>query len=152
MRFSFLASLVVAFFLDRFSKAWAVKALSSKSVPLINGLLSLRLAENKGAAFGLFSSTQGFLRELLLILLPLLVVMFLVYYGLFRSRSFLTSFSLGLIAGGALGNLYDRVFSGKVIDFIDLHFRGYRYPTFNLADLFVSIGILILILKEWKRS
>lgn len=152
MRFSFLSSLTVAFFLDRFSKAWAIKALSSKSVPLIKGLLSLRLAENKGAAFSLFSSTQGFLREFLLVILPFLVVVFLIYYGLFRSKSSLTSFSLGLIAGGALGNLYDRVFSGKVIDFIDVHFKSYHYPTFNFADLFVSAGILVLILKEWKRS
>ncbi len=152
MRFTFLVSLLLAFFLDRLSKAWAIKTLASKEIALVKGLLSLRLAENKGAAFSLFSSTQGFLRELLLVFFPILVVIFLTYYALFRSKSSLTTFSFGLIVGGALGNLYDRVFSGRVVDFIDLHFRNFHYPTFNLADLFVSTGILILLLKEWRKS
>jgi signal peptidase II len=148
-RFLFFFVAVLTFLADRLTKAWAVKALSHKSVVLIPKFLQLRLAENAGAAFSLFSSTGGPLRLLLLVVLPLLVVLGVVYYALKESRSRLTYLALGLICGGALGNLYDRLLSGKVVDFVDFHYGPYHYPTFNLADVAVVLGLLLLL---WRRG
>ncbi len=149
--FLFLVAFL-AFALDRISKLWAYELLSRRTIPVVDDALSLRLAENKGAAFSLFSNSSPFLRELFLIVVPLLVVLFIVYWGLFKVKDKFTSLSLGLILGGALGNLYDRLLYGKVIDFIDFHYKNFHYPTFNLADVFVFLGVSLLILKSFKES
>lgn len=74
--------------------------------------------------------------------------MFILYYGLKREHQTVTYVGLGLVLGGALGNLYDRVFSGKVVDFFDLYLGSYHYPTFNVADVAVLLGLLLLLLRR----
>ncbi len=152
MRTLFLAVTLLSFLVDRLSKAWAVKVLTGGSIPVIPGLFDLRYAENRGAAFSLFSSSPEPVRKLFLLLIPVVIALFVGYYGLFKVKDRFGSIALGFITGGALGNIYDRLFYGKVVDFLDLHFKGYHYPTFNLADLFVFLGVFLLIYRSFRES
>jgi signal peptidase II len=151
-RIVFLLTSLVAFFLDRLTKLWAVSALKGAPLPLIPNLLELRLAENPGAAFSLFAYSHELVRKVFLLWLPFLITVAVLYYGLLRAKNWLSSTSLGFILGGALGNLYDRFLYGKVVDFIDLHFKSYHYPTFNLADAFVFLGVALLTLSTFRKS
>jgi len=150
MRWTFLITVFLTFLLDRITKFLAVKEFYHP-VSVIPGLFSLRLAENRGAAFSLFSSGNEVVRKLFLLFIPAAVVLFIFYYAFSRKDlNYKLSISLGLIAGGALGNLYDRIFYGRVVDFIDFHFRNYHYPTFNVADMGVFIGTLLLLVSYRK--
>ena len=145
MRLIFFVTALVVFILDRITKVLAVKKLHGV-VSIIPGFFSLRLAENRGAAFSLFSGGNEFLRKLFLIFVPAVVIFVIFYYVLTRKKlSFWVSVALGLMAGGAVGNLYDRILDGRVIDFMDFHFRHYHYPTFNVADVGVFVGTLLLL-------
>jgi len=152
VRLCFLGVSLLIFLLDRFTKAWALKELSSKSINVIPGLFDFRLAHNSGAAFSIFSSSSEPVRKLFLILIPALIALFVLYYGLFRAKDRLTCLSLSFIFGGALGNLYDRALFNRVVDFIDFHFKSYHYPTFNIADVFIFIGVILLVARSFRES
>ena len=150
MRKLFIFTALSVFVLDRLTKLWAVRELH-QPISVIPGFFSLRLAENRGAAFSLFSGGNEFVRKLFLLVIPVVVVLAIFYYVFTRKElNRGLSFSLGLIAGGALGNLYDRLLSGRVVDFIDLHFKNYHYPTFNVADVGVFAGTLFLLILYRK--
>ncbi len=150
MRLVFFIAALVVFILDRVTKVLAVKKLHGV-VSIIPGFFSLRLAENRGAAFSLFSGGNELLRKLFLIFVPAVVIFAIFYYVLTRKKlSFWVSVALGLMAGGAVGNLYDRILDGRVIDFMDFHFRQYHYPTFNVADVGVFVGTLLLLVFHRK--
>jgi len=116
-----------------------------EGVPLIKGFLSLRVALNHGAAFSIASGQRTLLCTVSI--LALLGVIGFFLFGRMHSR--LVTVSLGLLTGGIAGNLWDRLFNdGKVRDFIDinLYFRDYHWPTFNVADslLCIAVGLLII--------
>lgn len=124
----------------------------SDSVPIIDGFLHLVIAENTGAAFGL-ASGQRYL------LAAVSVVALIVIFGIFlfgRIRQRLIHVALGLFAAGVCGNLWDRIFNdGRVRDFIDVYYRQYHWPAFNIADsmLCIAVGLLIISnLRVHKRS
>ncbi len=150
MRKLFLLLAFTVFVLDRVTKLLAVKFLT-KPVSIIPGFFSLTLAENRGAAFSIFSSGNQAVRFFFLIVIPVAVVCWIVFY-VFRRRnlSLVEIVSLSFITGGALGNLFDRILNGKVVDFIDFHIGAYHYPTFNVADVAVSFGCLLLLYKYVK--
>ena len=130
----------VTFLIDRITKSIAVNNLflgqSSKVIP---GIFHLTLVLNRGTAFGLFKGWTAFF-----ILLSVVVIAGIVIY-VFRNKGMdiLLSWALGLILGGALGNLFDRLRFGCVIDFFDFRI----WPIFNVADSCLTIGVLILIFK-----
>ena len=127
-----------AFAIDRFAKIAALKLLDpGESVSAIPGFLSITLVLNDGAAFGLFRGRSAFF-----VLIALAVIIAITAY-LIKSRPSDRAISagLGLILGGALGNLADRMVFGRVIDFIDLGF----WPVFNIADSCITIGAAVLI-------
>jgi len=146
MKYPFLAALALSFLADRVTKFLALKFLADCPISVIPGFFSLRLAKNSGAAFSLLSNGNEPLRLVFLVLVPLGVVAYIFYYVFKSKPSLLLSTSLGLIAGGALGNLYDRILNGKVVDFFDFYFKSLHYPTFNVADVCVFLGTLMLIL------
>ncbi len=153
MKKLFLAVALFSFFLDRVTKFLATKFLYGKSVPVIPHFFSLRYAENSGAAFSILSSGNEILRKLFLIVVPLLIVAAILYYGLFKETTAkLNAVGLGLILGGAAGNLYDRILHGRVIDFFDFYIGIYHYPTFNIADACVFVGCLFLIVHHHIRN
>jgi len=101
---------------------------------------------NRGFVFGFFGGNSGVLKDIFYYAIPTAVLISVVYV-LIKSEDRFTKFSLSLIAGGGLGNLIDRVFWGKVRDFIDFHIGSWHYPTFNIADIFISVGIFLITLR-----
>ena len=140
------AAIIIA--VDQATKAIAVARLSARSVPAIDGILHWTLQRNPGSAFGLFQR----LPVLFTILALAIAVAILV--NIRRVRDSFTAVALGLVLGGALGNLVDRlarapgVFRGRVIDFID--FRV--WPVFNVADSAVVIGAFLLIIASYRAE
>jgi signal peptidase II len=133
------------FLVDRLSKVWAEHALADRPIDLLGGVLTLRFTTNSGGAFSLGQSAPWFFAG------ATLVVSALIVFTAFHERSILASIGLGLVLGGALGNLADRVLRGPglrghVVDFIDLH----RWPVFNAADSAVVIGALLLAWSSFR--
>ena len=145
----FLISTLIAslFLIDRVSKILIIK----KSKETMSGeifssrFINFELIWNKGIAFGLFSSDGGMFYQLISLLI-ILIVMILIYF-ITKSKGF-EKFGFILILGGALGNLFDRIFYRAVPDFIDLHINNFHWFIFNIADIFITIGVICLILVE----
>ena len=137
--FLIIAAFVVV--LDQISKLWIKSHFNPNEMVPIVGCLSLTNVRNTGSAFGLFAN-QTFL--LTLVAIVGLVAILLVYRYLSRI-SLLSSFALGLIFGGAVGNLIDRVRFGYVTDFIDVRlWRDVHWPSFNVADSAITVGAIVL--------
>ena len=146
---SFLIILTI-FLIDRFSKLFVIKLDSQNysSEIFLSKFLNIHLIWNEGVAFGLFSFEDGKLYNIitLLILLVILVIFFMII-----KSSGVKKFSLLMIAGGALGNFYDRVLNKAVPDFIDFHIGNFHWFIFNIADIFITIGVIFMILMEFTE-
>jgi signal peptidase II len=148
---AFLIALVVVV-LDQASKYWILNALSLIDIQNILPVLDLRLAMNHGVAFSLFSQygrhtpwiLTGF-TSVLSIVIALLIIQS-------KPNESIQRYCYGLILGGALGNLIDRLRFGAVVDFIDCHIGSHHWPVFNLADSFICIAAFILIIHSFKEG
>ena len=142
---SFIVLLI--FLIDRFSKIYVInldkKFLGSEIFS--SKFLNINLIWNEGIAFGLFSFGQNNLYNILTIIISLIIITIL--YFLINSQG-LKRYSLLMILGGALGNLYDRIFYKAVPDFIDFHIQTFHWFIFNVADIFITIGVIFMILVE----
>lgn len=133
--------------LDQLTKAAVVQYMAlHDSFPVIPGFFNITYVRNTGAAFGILSSQAPWIRSALLVGSSLLATGFILWIW-FRERgsSWSRVICLGMILGGALGNMADRVRLGEVIDFLDLYWGRYHWPAFNVADSAVTLGILILL-------
>lgn len=130
--------IILGFILDRVSKLWAVDALADKPITVIDNFFYLRYLENKGAAFSIL---QG--KTVFLVIMTSLIAIAILFIIIKNKDKFLRT-TLSLILCGALGNLYDRITKGSVTDFLDFHFGSYVFPTFNVADMFVVVGTILL--------
>ena len=144
--------------LDLITKELAVKYLSDiERIIIIPNYFDLTLIWNRGAAFGIFGQAPEYIRKLILIGASSVAAVLTIAYAYFRNAK-LSTFelvALALIAGGAIGNLYDRVFIGKVRDFLDIHIYSHHWPAFNIADSAITIGIGLFVVYELffkKRS
>lgn len=138
---------LTVFFVDQLSKAWAVHALSLRpTIPVFPGF-NLTLAFNKGAAFSFLAEGAGWQRGFL-IGFALVMMGFLLWWlqaVLKRPQSAIAAITgLGLLFGGALGNLLDRFDTGRVVDFIQWYYQEWYWPTFNVADMAICAGIALL--------
>ncbi len=129
---------------DFFSKQWALETLKTgKVVDLIPGYLDFSYVENRGAAFGIF---QGQVQVLSIISVGIALAI-LVYLIKNKNQHFLMKASLSLIVAGALGNVYDRLNYGFVVDFIHFHLNEmWHFPTFNVADMCVVVGAGLMMI------
>jgi signal peptidase II len=138
---------VLVFALDQFAK-WIViqKIPLNESINVIDGFFRLSHVQNPGAAFGLFADSHSSLRIVFLVLFSVFA-MGVVGWLLWRSSHTLstTGFALALILGGALGNLWDRLIDGYVVDFLAFYFGSYHWPDFNVADSAIVIGAILLV-------
>ena len=143
--FIFLIFISIFFLIDRYSKNEILNILQNEKYLFINDFLNLNLVFNTGIGFGLFSLESGFLYHLIsfLIFLIILVLLFLMI----KSNS-IEKFFFSLIIGGAVGNLYDRIIFKAVPDFIDFHYNNFHWFTFNAADIFISLGIIFMLINE----
>ena len=140
-----IAALVVVF--DRLAK-WVVdkNIALHESVAVVPGFFHLTHVENRGAAFGLFAESPSEWKIAVLVLFSL-VALVVVSALLWKNSHAMTTTGVGLalILGGALGNLWDRLLSGQVVDFLDFYVGSYHWPAFNLADSAIVVGALLLV-------
>ena len=139
------------FCLDRLSKIYVINFHEKNyGSDLYNSkFLNISLIWNEGIAFGLFSLKQGKLYNFLTIIIMILII--LILYLAFKSNG-IKKYSLLLIFGGAIGNLYDRIFYNAVPDFIDLHIGNFHWFIFNVADIFITTGVIFMILLEFTAT
>lgn len=141
--------------LDQLTKALAREALKTDPFMIeVTSFLNFTPSWNHGISFGLFNQNQDY-GPYVLIALTLTLIGFL-FFWLYTNKTALLSIALSCIIGGALGNLIDRFTFGAVFDFIDAHAFGVHFWTFNVADMWISLGamlvILDMILVEWKKK
>lgn len=128
---------------DLWTKNWAMQALDSQDISVIDGLLQWSLAFNRGASFSLMNDWVYAPYKLAAVAV---VATLVLVWLLGRAESKLFTAGLGLILGGAIGNLVDRVRFGAVVDFIDVHWGMSHFPTFNLADSAITVGVICVLI------
>ena len=136
------------FLLDRVSKTYVIY-LNDKLLGieiLSSKFLNIRLIWNEGIAFGLLSFNQNSLYNLVSFLIFLIITV--IFFMILKSER-LKKYSLLMILGGALGNFFDRVFYKSVPDFIDLHIGNFHWFIFNIADIFITLGVISMIFLEF---
>ena len=137
----------ILFCIDRFSKVYVIELVEKTNVSEIylTSFLNSYLVWNSGIAFGLFSFSNEFTYNLftaLIVLINLIIIYLIVVTKDFRKYFFL------LILGGSFGNLFDRLYYRSVPDFIDFHIGNFHWFIFNIADIFITVGVVCLILAE----
>ncbi len=147
----FFLSLVIViaiFVFDRFLKLYILNIeQTEKYVSIyINSYLNFNLIWNTGIGFGLFSSGSNFYYNLITLLIVFINIIILIM--IIKSKDYRILFLL-MILGGSLGNLFDRIYYKAVPDFIDLHYGNFHWFVFNVADIFITVGILCLIIVEF---
>ncbi|MCY4428725.1 MAG: signal peptidase II [Halieaceae bacterium] len=140
-----LSIAVVVVFLDQWSKGLAVSQLQYGAPVRILPVLNFTLQFNSGAAFSILSDLGDTGRWLLSALSILISVGLLVWMFSLPSGEWLLGFALAFILGGALGNLWDRLQLGHVVDFISVHYADRFFPTFNLADSAITLGVILML-------
>ena len=151
---NFLIDFIIVLFifiLDRLSKIYVIyldKKLSDLEI-YTSKFLNITLFWNEGIAFGLFSFGQENFYNLLTILI--LIIILIIFFISFNSKG-LKRYAFLMIFGGALGNVFDRIFNKAVPDFIDLHIGDFHWFIFNVADIFITIGVIFLIILEFIGS
>ena len=142
---------IIAFFffiIDFISKQVVIHFLSlNESIEVINNFFYLIYTKNNGAAWSILQDQR------ILLLIVTVVVLFLINKYMNKEElSKLENFIYGMIIGGIVGNLFDRIVYSSVIDFLDFKIFGYNYPIFNLADTFIVIGIILLIIVSIRKE
>ena len=143
-----LSIIITIFIIDRVSKAYVIylDKFNQGYELFTSKFLNIFLIWNKGIAFGFFSFDQGYLYKLITLIIAIVVC--IVFIMMLRNNGF-RKYSLLLIFGGSLGNLYDRIFYAGVPDFIDFHIGELHWFIFNIADIFITIGVIFMILLEF---
>ena len=136
------------FILDRLTKLYVIylDKINSSSEIYLSKYLNIYLIWNEGIAFGLFSLDEKNLYNYLTIFIFIIVL--LILFWIIKSKG-IQKYALSMIFGGALGNLYDRIFYRAVPDFIDLHINNFHWFIFNIADIFITSGVFLMILSEF---
>jgi signal peptidase II len=147
IHFAVAAALIIVF--DVLTK-WVVSHSMHlhQSIPVLGDFGRLTYIRNPGAAFGLFSGSR--ITFILISVVAIAIILSLLSREHYRGR--LSMLALGMILGGAVGNLVDRIRLGEVVDFIDLGFGATRWPVFNVADMGVTIGVCILAVSLYRRG
>ena len=139
----FLLFILIIFGADRYSKIKIIEEFND-SIVYVNNFLNFDLIWNTGIGFGILSSSTSVIYNFISIIIGTIIA-FLIWISLKSDKIDKIIFSL--IIGGALGNLYDRLIFKAVPDFIDMHYNNFHWFTFNIADVFISIGVIIFVLK-----
>ncbi len=146
-----LLTVIIIFSLDRISKFYVIsQSEKNLSYDLFESkFLNINLVWNEGIAFGLLSFDKDHLYNLLTILIIALII--IIFFMILKNIGF-KKYSLLMVLGGALGNLYDRIYFKAVPDFIDFHIGNFHWFIFNVSDIFISLGVLFLISLELTNN
>ena len=143
-----IVSFLVVFFIfifDRVTKIAIINHQLNNQSIFVNDYLNFDLIWNTGISFGLFSQDANIYYHSISLLI-FLVIIYLIFLAV--QAKYLEKFLFSLILGGAIGNLYDRVFYFAVPDFIDFHINDFHWFTFNIADIFITLGVILIIVSE----
>jgi signal peptidase II len=144
------AGVIVA---DQLVKAWIVHHFALFERVHVLPVLDIILTYNRGAAFSFLSDASGWQRWLFVVLALAVSLTLIIWMGRLRARVHaLLACGLALIVGGALGNMIDRIVSGRVVDFIHVHWRQHYFPAFNIADSAITVGAVILLIDAWLET
>lgn len=135
---------LIFFIIDLISKVLVINTIN-KEIVLIPNFLSFNKVSNEGAAFSILNGGR-----IIFIILAVIVIIYIVKYMLKNINNKVEILSYSLLLGGILGNLFDRIVYGKVIDFISFKIFGYYFPIFNLADSMIVVGAILLIINLIK--
>jgi|TARA_B110001452_G_C15048913_1_gene366272 signal peptidase II len=142
-----LIVVLIIFLLDRSTKIYILKMVELENIVdiYLTQYLNLYFIWNKGIAFGLFSFDNSTIYSFITFVIAIINIIILLM--IIKSEGF-KKYSLMLVLGGSLGNLFDRVYFGAVPDFIDLHINNFHWFIFNVADIFITLGVICLIYDE----
>ena len=142
-----IGSLLAIFFLDRISKLYVIHIhnINNNSEIFFSKFLNIHLIWNEGVAFGLLSFNEELFYNILTFVI--VIICLVIIFEIKKNRSF-KKYSLVMVLGGAFGNLFDRLIYNAVPDFIDFHVGNFHWFIFNVADVFISLGIIFLIYNE----
>ena len=138
----------IFFLIDLISKQIIMHVMNlNESIKVISHFFSLTYVRNNGAAWSILKD------ERILLMIVTVIVLFLINKYMNREElSKIEELTYGIIIGGIVGNLFDRIIYGSVIDFLDFNIFGYNYPVFNLADTFIVVGIMLLIIVSIRKE
>lgn len=141
-----LAVALVAVAADQASKAWILSFFSERSEPVavVTPFFNLVLTGNRGMSFGLFNNNAAMNTAVFTVLAAVIVIALLVW--LRRAHNHVIRIALGMIIGGAIGNVIDRLIRGAVVDFLDFHLGAWHWYAFNVADAAICLGVIALLL------
>ncbi|HAU06261.1 MAG TPA: signal peptidase II [Gammaproteobacteria bacterium] len=150
LKYLFLSILIL--FIDQLTKWKMVKVVPLHDLVEVTPYFNLTMAHNYGAAFSFLADAGGWQRHFFIIftiIIAIVLVMWLRRLGPYKQRE---AFAISLILGGALGNLVDRIIYGYVVDFIDIYVGDYHWPAFNVADMAIVAGAILLLVDSFKRQ
>jgi signal peptidase II len=143
-----LAIAVAVVIVDQLTKLWIMTNFAlHEQQSIIPGFFNLVYVTNTGAAFGFLAGSKTWLRQVFFIAVSIVALFVIIYaYGHLKKQARIFVYALGLIAGGAVGNLIDRLRFGSVVDFLDFYLGSYHWPAFNAADSAITIGVALFLL------
>lgn len=152
----FYLSILFVLILDQWTKLLVLDHFShpGESVVLIQNFFSLTYVQNTGAAFGFMAAANPAIRVPFFLMVPIIAMVFLGFlYRDLPAGARWRALALGLVSGGAVGNLIDRIRLGYVVDFLDFHYHtDYAFPAFNVADSAICVGVAILLLSTFMSK
>jgi signal peptidase II len=139
---------VVVVIVDQLTKLWIMTSFAlHEQLTIIPGFFNLVYVTNTGAAFGFLAGSKNLLRQAFFVAVAILALVVIVFaYTHLKRQGKIFVYALGLIAGGAVGNLIDRLRFGSVVDFLDFYIGSYHWPAFNAADSAITIGVGMFLL------
>ena len=142
-----LIIILVIFFTDRISKVYIINKVElNNTVDIyLNSYLNFYLIWNKGIAFGLFSFKEQYIYNIMTFVIVTITIVLLIMIS--KTNGF-KKYSLLIVFGGSIGNIFDRIYYSAVPDFIDFHIKDFHWFVFNVADMFITLGIICLIFDE----
>ena len=143
-----ILSIVILFLIDRVSKYFIVYYFKTSEhlIITVTSFLKMNLIWNNGIAFGIMAFDNKFYYNILTFLI--IIITIVLFYLIHKSNN-IEKFGFTLVIGGSFGNIFDRIYFSSVIDFIDFHIGNFHWFIFNVADIFISLGVLILIINEF---
>tara|TARA_B100000530_G_scaffold306030_1_gene229838 strand:- start:518 stop:997 length:480 start_codon:yes stop_codon:yes gene_type:complete len=150
LRAGMLLSILTIFF-DQLSKWWILNVIMvpANTIP-VTQFFNLVLVHNRGASFGIFSDAPGWASIALIVFAIIISIVLAIW--MWQAQETLLSVALGLVIGGAIGNVIDRIRFGAVVDFLDFYAGGWHWPAFNVADSAITLGVILLILDSLKTK
>ena len=151
MKRYFVIALIVVL-LDQLTKLWVLNSFETFEIVTVLPVFNLTLVFNEGAAFSFLADAGGWQRYIFVSISAVMSIVFMVWLSRVKSHELWLATGLAFLLGGAVGNLIDRVWLGKVIDFLQWHWHDAYFPAFNLADAAITLGVILLLIDSFKTS